>query len=955
MRKILSRWTTALSFALAAPLAALAQHAQEAEEAAQHASHGDHGAALGALFFIIIALLIGTATRHLLKKSPIPFTVLLFLFGLVLGVLGRVGLLEAFHLGSFTMDIGILDQSVHWAANIDPHMLLYVFLPILIFEAAFAMDVHTFKKTVVNATLLAVPGIVIALLLTGALAIGLQAFGLGFSGWTWPIALMFGAVVSATDPVAVVAILKELGASKKLGTLIEGESLLNDGTAIVFFMVFFLGLTGAGGDTNPILGFLYVSLGGVLVGVLIGWLVSRWVKRVFNDALVEISIIIAAAYLTFYVAENFLHVSGVLGLVSLGLVMAGPGRTSLSPEVEHFLHEFWELAVFLANILIFLIVGVVIAYRTVFTAEDFLLLALIFVGVFVVRAVVIVVLYPLMKRFGYGINRPFAIAAWWGALRGAIGLALALIVANAPEIDEHIRNQFLFLVAGIVLATLLINATTMAALVRKLGLTNIPPAKAAMIASTYQFLQKGTESALVDIKNDRFLRHANWKVVQKYMPKYDKEVEAESTETTVAEIRRRVLEKEKNSYWRQFKDGMLGGAAVRNLSDQIDDMLDRGGELSLSDRPDLELAWQTPALLTRLQRVPLLRKLSQNAFFDRLAVAYESARGFVAAQDEALKLLGGIHRTRAGGMTEAEEAELEAIETEINENRIHGLTFLRNMRKTYPDIYNAIATRQAVRSVLNYERGTVERLLKKGRVEKDEASRLLSDIEHRMKRLHDKPPMPDLNDAVSLAESVPWVMELPAKTRKALEKMATEEVFAIGDTLSEAGEYDSGLLLPVRGTAKVEVEGKDACMLQPGDPAGELSSITGHANTATVVAESPITALRISKAQLRKLAASSPELATKLQQLAAHRIGHNLLVRVSPFDTLDPDKLRKALEPTTLAALADGTYTVPESQQWVLVQGKATTSSETIEAPAVLPQQVELTLADAQLLKVEEP
>ena len=249
-------------------------------------AEGEHHSNMYPLLFIIIALIIGAGTRHWLRKSPLPFTVSLLIIGLGLGAANRLGWFEVWHFGSLAVNVDWLHQSLNWAGKIDPHLILYVFLPTLIFEAAFAMDVHTFKKSFTNAFMLAVPGIILALILTAFIVIGLKGAGLGFAGWGWPLALLFGAVVSATDPVAVVALLKELGASKKLGTLIEGESLLNDGTAIVIFMVLLATITGAGSDTSPIVEFLKVALGGALVGVFFGWLTIRWVKKVFNDALI---------------------------------------------------------------------------------------------------------------------------------------------------------------------------------------------------------------------------------------------------------------------------------------------------------------------------------------------------------------------------------------------------------------------------------------------------------------------------------------------------------------------------------------------------------------------------------------------------------------------------------------------------------------------------------------------
>ena len=260
-------------------------HEEQGKTHTEEHSGGHHGPDTSLLFFVIIAVLIGALTRHFLKAIPVPFTALLLIIGIILGVITRMGGFE--HWGS--IDVSIIAEAMHAAANIDPHMLLYVFLPILIFEAAFAMDLHTFKKSAANSVILAVPGIVIALVLTAIMVYGIDYLGLGLPGWAnWSLALMFGSVISATDPVAVVALLKDLGASKKLGTLIEGESLLNDGTAIVIFMVFLAAITGNVSDTNGFVQFAIVSFGGIAVGVIIGWIMLKWIKKVFNDAMVEL-------------------------------------------------------------------------------------------------------------------------------------------------------------------------------------------------------------------------------------------------------------------------------------------------------------------------------------------------------------------------------------------------------------------------------------------------------------------------------------------------------------------------------------------------------------------------------------------------------------------------------------------------------------------------------------------
>ncbi|MDD3568863.1 MAG: sodium:proton antiporter, partial [Bacteroidales bacterium] len=467
----------------------------------EHTAHGS----MAPLLFIIIALLIGTATRYWLRKSPIPYTISLLIIGLLLGLAYRVGFLSSFWGIGESDGLFILGESIKWAGHIDPHVIFYIFLPTLIFEAAFAMHVHTFKKSFANAFILAVPGIIVAILLTGAFVMLINVLNLGLGMWTWPVAFMFGTIISATDPVAVVSILKEVGASKKLATLIEGESLLNDGTAIVIFMVFLSAITGSAEGNHAVVEFLRVALGGVAVGVIIGWLVVSWLRRVFNDALFEITVVVSAAYLAFFVAEHFFHISGVLALVAFGIMMAGIGRTRISPQVAHFLHEFWELAAFIANTLIFLIVGVVIALRVSFTTRDFVILILIYISILVIRGLVLLLFYPLMKRIGYGLNPKDGIIAWWGGLRGAIGLALALIVASEASIDMEIRTQILSLTAGIVFLTSLINATTIKPLIDWLGLTKVGDARLQLFSQTVAMLRKGGEKEITKLKENRFM------------------------------------------------------------------------------------------------------------------------------------------------------------------------------------------------------------------------------------------------------------------------------------------------------------------------------------------------------------------------------------------------------------------------------------------------------------------
>ena len=927
------------------------EHAEASHDEEEHHSN------MSPLFFLIMALIIGAGTRHFLRKSPLPYTVSLLVIGLGLGALSRLGYFGEWNIIGLKLDASFITEAVGWAGHIDPHLILYIFLPTLIFEAAFAMDVHTFKKTSANAFILAVPGIIVAIALSGLVIIGIKAAGIGLNNWTWTLALLFGTVISATDPVAVVAILKEVGASKKLGTLIEGESMLNDGTAIVIFMVIFLMLTGGSTDGSPFVEFFRVAVGGTLVGLAIGYIVIAWVKKVFNDALVEITVIVAAAYMTFYIAEHFLHVSGVLGLVALGLLMASVGRTRISPEVEHFLHEFWELFAFIANTLIFLIVGVVISNNIVFTANDFLILMLLYIGIHIVRAIVIALFFPVMKKAGYGMSKKDSYILWWGALRGAVGLALALIVAGESKIDGAIRNQFLFYTAGIVTLTLLVNATTIKVFLNMLGLTSIAPAKQKMILNAKSYLRTAAENSMEKLKSDRFLGRANWESVQTYLPEKPEEIEIvldEGEHANLYEKRRRILEKEKSSYWNQFKEGLLGPIAVRNLTDAINEIIDSEGKIPLSQRKDLEQLWQTPKYLNKLQSVPILGKISQHFFFERLANSYDAARGFVEAQYENLKLAESMAIS-----SDTEELtidqDLATIESEINENRIHGLTFLRNLKNTYPEIYDSIATRQAIRSNLNSELKIVERLQKKGQIGSDEAHKMIDSIEERMKRLVDSPPEIVPPEKAKLLQEIPWLKELDKTTFNKVVSLFQHRNYAVGEKIiKEHGQVD-GIYVVARGSVKVTINKKLIDILGKGSVIGEIAVLTNVPRTATITAESPVTVLRLTSVSMQQVIHDNQTLEDKLWQIAAPRLGENILRETDNYKNIQHAELHKWLTKGEMVLAKKVRNIDIQDKVALLITGKAIKSNdENIEAPCLIDDNSVTLSRDSRMLICEK-
>jgi NhaP-type Na+/H+ or K+/H+ antiporter len=897
---------------------------------------GESHATMAPLLFVIIALFIGTGTRYLLRKTALPYTITLLVLGFALGLAFRLGFFSTFWGLAKSSGLAYIGESVNWAGHIDPHLILYIFLPTLIFEAAFALHIHTFKKSLTNAVILAVPGIIFAIALTAGLLMLFKVSGFGLLSWNWLIALLFATLISATDPVAVVSLLKEVGASKKLGTLIEGESLLNDGTAIVIFMVFLTAISGSGEGSNAFVEFFRVAIGGILVGFLIGKFIVVWLKRVFNDALFEITVIISAAYLAFFMAEHFFHVSGVLAVVSFGLMMAGIGKTRISPQVGHFLHEFWELAAFIANTLIFLIVGVVIALRVSFTGRDFAILLIFYVGMNLIRGIMVAVLFPVMKRIGYGIAVKDSIILVWGGLRGAIGLALALIVVSEESIPHEVRDQILSLTAGIVMLTSLINATTIKPIINWLGITKVGEARKQMLAQNIMLLRQSAEKEIGKLKDDRFMSGADWDAVKQYLPNVDEAKLIVKEDETLFETRKRLLLKEKESYWRQFGEGLLSEDAVHNLSDEIDRLLDFGGKTSLANRKDLENLWKTPKILSKLQTLPLLGGFWNRAFYRRLAFSYDCARGFAVANEENLKGLSSMIIGMSASSSELNDDEkiLSGLEDEINENKIMGLTFLRNLKETYPEVYHAIETQNASRSLLNHQMTIVQRLERQGRIEPADALNLEAEIQGHMKKLIDSPPKYEVAESLRVLQAIPASSLLGSDDLLYLSVLLQEKVFPIDAKLTVEGHSSDYLYVILRGSARFERGSRLKTILEPGAVVGAYDALANCPRWATVTSDSPVTAFRLSQSVISKNLVSRPPIMDFLWHLAGIDLAERLLPKHEPWSGWRLKKLKNWIGTGRVIHLVGGEKIRLDTSILIILQGEVITENDDKVIPA---------------------
>ncbi len=388
---------------------------------------------------LLLALLI----QPLARRLHLPFTATLVIAGFVASeVLVGAGI-----------DTGVRAGNFH-------DLVFFVFLPVLIFESAYTIDVRLLLKNLVPILFLAIPLMLLSTLITAVLVYAGIAHPTGFP---WIAALLTGALLSATDPVAVVALFRQMGAPERLTVLLEGESLFNDATAIVVFGVIIALATSSGGAmtlADAGLRFCAVFFGGALVGALIG-LAFVGITRLLGDEITRALATVIAAYLGFVLAEYWLHVSGVMAVLVTGLIL-GRSSTGNGARDDGFVRTLWAFNAYVANALVFLLMGVTVTLDMF--SERWLAMLIGIAGVLVARAIGIFGLVPLISRLPAiePIPRPYQVVMFWGGLRGAVTLALALALPTSLDYWWTIQS----IAFGVVLFTLFAQATTTGALLR---------------------------------------------------------------------------------------------------------------------------------------------------------------------------------------------------------------------------------------------------------------------------------------------------------------------------------------------------------------------------------------------------------------------------------------------------------------------------------------------------------
>ncbi len=290
---------------------------------------------------------------------------------------------------------------------------------------------------------------------------------------------------------------------------------------MVFFMLF---MDLAKGNTSSVFGvvsnFVRVSFGGPLLGILIGMIISYWIKRIIRDSVLSVNVTFVGAFLCFWIAEfTSVKVSGILSIVSLGLYMSAVGKRKIYPESEHALHSVWSYIQYSCETLIFILTGIVVGVEMIsestITGWDWIRMFIFWILMIICRAIMVITFLPILKASGYGVTKKEIIVLIYGGLRGALGLCLALMVGVDEQLPVRFRELTVFYMCGMAVLTIVVNGLTCGKLVDYVEMVHYPEIKKKLFKRCIKDVLESTQAKMKEIQQEPDLAYAKWKDVEK--------------------------------------------------------------------------------------------------------------------------------------------------------------------------------------------------------------------------------------------------------------------------------------------------------------------------------------------------------------------------------------------------------------------------------------------------------
>ena len=826
------------------------------------------------VFVLVILLGIAMLISGICRNLPVPFTVILVLIGMLLGDLShRLHFMEP--LQGFTLS---------------PEIMLFVFLPALIFESGFALDARQMIKDLPPILILAIPAML------------MSTFVVGLGVW-WAldvkliVALVFGALISATDPVAVVALFKELGAPNRLNVLVEGESLLNDATAIVAFSIL-LGIAVEGGGIswsdadNVFLEFLRVFIGGALFGAFLGFVVCELLYRMHSGISVILTSSIIIAYAGFVIAEHSFHVSGVMAVVGSAIALRRFGVTRFRQDTTHSIHEVWEVIALSCNSLLFLLVGLSISIGTLFNqiGPIFIAIALVLSA----RALSIYSVVPLaVKWFKLPhISMGDRHIMWWGGLKG--GLAIAVVLSIPSDLPER---QFLFeITLGIVLFTLLISAPTIRPLMHFLGLSEFSRGEELEYRNSLQGAEESSQKYLSKLASSKIIPRRTVaplqdQIHQTFTSGIDDDDKLHEDDEYFAEFRAYKVERE--SLKSLYETGVISQYIYLDMNNRLHAVQEslRLGEAAIGQVDESEE-------LTLFQKLEIfvLGKIREKSWLAGWLSKYQEQRtvhrvqrnlAHILACDAVISMLG-----RQDDLLE--EARNKLISTYEDRKKYYRKQ-LKQIKKYYPKYYLEFLERLTTRSIINSGWNRINSEFNHGDLSAKGFNLIQTRVAQVLAEVDQSPLIfsKTVSTISEYLEEIDLFHDLTDRDYLFLEENASIVTFLAGDTIMGRFEKGEDFYVLVDGKATVWI--KDAFSREQfmaeflkGDFMGESGLLAKqknrkHHRSATIKAETPCTLVRISPDTMSRILWKYPKILETIREVNEARLS------VRPKST---DKLR---------------------------------------------------------------
>lgn len=799
----------------------------------------------------------------LANRLSLPYTVLLAAVGCALGA--------AVTAGRGAGDMGMLGEFLGALGGfeISSDAFLYIFLPALLFETALAIDVRRLMDDLAPVLLLAVVAVVICTLVAGLALSAVAEVGL-------VACLLLGSIVATTDPVAVVGIFRDLGAPRRLTILVEGESLFNDAAAIALFTLLLAMLLGQrDADVMGTAGdFLKEFAGGALFGYLAARVMCAIMGPLRGLRHAEITLTVSLAYLVFVVGDRYLHVSGVVAVVTAALVVGSHGRTRITPSTWDALVETWRQLGFWANSLIFVLAAMLVPAMLVAVGwHDAALLVVLVAATLVARAIVLYGLMPLLTAFGLAerVSGAYKLVILWGGLRGAVSLALALAVTEHAGLPGEVRHFVAVLTTGYVLFTLFVNGISLRPLLRLLHLDRLSPADRAVrdraIALALSEIRDRVEGiARSDRVEPAVVEQVNERFAGRIAASKSADGTATLTDDDLVYIGLATLAtREEQIYMQRFRERIISRRIAQSLLAQAGRLYDgvkTGGRAGYARAADAALAFP------RSFRAALF--LHQHLGVNRwLAAALADRFELLLIGQHALRELCEFNRTKVAPLLGSAAGErLGAILEQRLAQMDQGLSALRLQ---YPDYSRSLQQRYLDRVAVRLEEEGYRAMLDESVISRE----VYNDLERRLaetwQRLDRRPPLDIAMQREEMIARVPLFADLGQERLRQIARLLKPRLALPGERLITHGERGDAMYFIASGAVEVRVAAGPV-RLGSGDFFGEIALLTHRPRTADVVSLGYCRLLVLRVEDMQPLLDSDPALRKHIDAVAQRRM-----------------------------------------------------------------------------------